>query len=457
MTWKRVAAVLAVGAALTLTAATAAADTGAIFVDDDREDCPQAEAQSIQQGVLLADPGDTVHVCPGSYEETVQVDRPVRLDGAGPDPHVRVGDPESEAVVTPSGGFGFILRAPGVVLDGFTVRSANVGVRTDRASVGFRIQKNLFVLNVTGLELASSGGALSVVRENAFRSNRRFAIFNNLRSGPVRDTQITVNDFDRDETAISALGDVSGTVIDNNTFFGHRLGGIVLTGTTNVVTHNRLENVTRPIRVSGFQRNVVSYNDVRNSRLPGIEFLGGASAVVEYNHVFRTNGDGISLQAFIRGTVRGNHLEENGRNGLHFWNDSRSNLVEVNKGFANAQDGIRFDERSALNRIENNLFDENLEHDCHDDTLGPLPGGTRNFWGHNLGDTANRPEICQPTGRPAAAAPPEPFAALSAEWEPPCMPYTAARETEVSSEAWDGVEGVCSPTMEELGPPPEDG
>jgi hypothetical protein len=453
---KRIVAVAAVLAGL-IVASPAVAATWVVDAANPEVECQNADSPTIEGAVALAAPGDTVIVCPGSYAETVGVDKPLTLNGAGPDPHIRSADPTQEAVVDPDAALGFVLAAPEILLEGFTIRAASIGVRTERFASGYVIRKNLFTSNTTGLQLASDGTEPTVVRENSFRANRRFAIFNNVPSGALLNTRIEVNEFDNDESAISLSGQVVDVEIENNGFFGHRLSGVLVNGARIEIAHNAFESVTQPIRVVGFQANRVAYNDVRRGRLTGIAFFGGLSGFVEHNHVVQATADGIGLQNYIRGIVRGNHVEANGRHGVHLFNTTRNSFIEVNKSVANGFDGIRVDETSALNRINNNLSDANGEHDCHDETVGPLTGGTRNFWEHNLGDTANRPEICKPTGQPggepALLPPPIATAVIDA---PPCMSFSQARETEVDSSAWNEAPWVCDPTSEELGPAPEE-
>lgn len=279
---------------------------------------------------------------------------------------------------------------------------------------------------------------------------------NNVPSGALENTRIELNEFDRDDNAISLSGQVVDVSIGNNSFVGHRLTGVFVNGARIEVSRNAFESVTQSIRVVGFQPNRVAYNDVLLGRVNGIAFLGGRFAAVAHNHVVQTTGDGIALQGFINGDVRGNQVEASGRHGLHLFNGTRNSMIEVNRSRANGADGIRVDETSAVNRINNNQFDANGEHDCHDDTVGPLPGGTRYCWEHNLGDTANRPEICKPTGQPEGEPALLPPTAMTFLAEPPCMPFSQARETQIESSGWDKAPWICDPTPDELGPAPEE-
>jgi parallel beta-helix repeat protein len=163
-----------------------------LFVDDDRQQYPQARYTSIQAAVKHARPGDTVQVFPGFYREVVTVDKAgVRLLGDQVNYLDRTGDPTKEAVVTastPTGKpspLGIInLRADGVVLQGFTIQgnTNGPGVFTDPASSGYHIEGNLLWNNNPvgepvpnapsgGLHLNSSGVTQTVVRGNAIKNH----------------------------------------------------------------------------------------------------------------------------------------------------------------------------------------------------------------------------------------------------------------------------------------------
>jgi hypothetical protein len=69
--------------------------------------------------------------------------------------------------------------------------------------------------------------------------------------------------------------------------------------------------------------------------------------------------------------------------------------VQGNESTRNGRDGLRADSLSAGNRIEGNKALGNVEHDSHDDSVGPNPPAlTANFWIGNEGWTQNRPGLC---------------------------------------------------------------
>ena len=71
-------------------------DDGAIgiLVDNDRAQCPSAQFTSIQAAVTAAQAGAVISVCPGTYPETVRINKPLTIRG------IRVGN-ENLVVINP--------------------------------------------------------------------------------------------------------------------------------------------------------------------------------------------------------------------------------------------------------------------------------------------------------------------------------------------------------------------
>ena len=79
---------------LALTCSSSAlADT--LLVDEDTTECPDAGFTSIQAAVDAAASGDVVQVCPGTYDEQVEIAKPLTLVGVKR-------DGKNAAVVQPS-------------------------------------------------------------------------------------------------------------------------------------------------------------------------------------------------------------------------------------------------------------------------------------------------------------------------------------------------------------------
>jgi hypothetical protein len=156
--------------------------------------CPnpgECDFTRIQAAVNASDPGDTVDVEEGRYQETVIVNKPLEINGAqsGSDAREERDGGESK-VGAQNGGFvitddGDPLTPPpnGTVIDGFTIFRAGSsgGASTFDAGIsilfnpdpisGFRIVNNIITDNVFGLQLNSGGAARTIVKRNSFSRN----------------------------------------------------------------------------------------------------------------------------------------------------------------------------------------------------------------------------------------------------------------------------------------------
>ena len=177
-----VAAVMILGATRVFTTPARAAVT--LVVDDDGKataaNCGAVTPTfaTITAAVTAVSPGDTVKVCPGVYNENVDVDKPITLIGAkvGVNGFTRVFSVSSESIIQ-TGSFSLSavsVLAHGVVVDGFTMQQSQVGVYTDPLySSGFVIRNNIIRNNVIGVSLHSDGSSPSLVTRNKILANNK--------------------------------------------------------------------------------------------------------------------------------------------------------------------------------------------------------------------------------------------------------------------------------------------
>jgi parallel beta-helix repeat protein len=416
---------LGVAAAVVALAAPSAAQAVEFRVDDDRAQCPTAEFTSINQAILAAAPGDTIRVCPGTYPEYVLVTKPIELRGAKSGNAAapsrsedEVPDPTKESVVVNGGQGGFDVIASGVVIDGFTIqgnpgaasypnagiylrtgsdreildnviRDNGLGTYAEGAQSNLTIQRNAYLDNrrepnpsfIPAGGIFAAGGQLNEteIQDNLFSGNAQFAI--NIGDGSAGGLEITHNEAE-DESTFLVIGRTTNTLVAYNRVEDLRASGILAFGST-----------------VGMR---VEHNDFRagetNSNGSAIRFTSsfGAGAndapIIEHNKAFGFSLDGVSLNRTTGATVRHNQLDLN-RHGVRL-QDADGSTITNNDARRNRGDGLRAEQQSTGNTLRHNIVLDNLEHDCHDDTVGPGTAGTANFWIDNKGRTENRPGLC---------------------------------------------------------------
>jgi parallel beta-helix repeat protein len=152
-----------------------------LVVDRDGVECANAGFTSIHAAVDAAQPGDLIRVCPDLYAESVVVDKPLTLKG---DPDAvealdcfqpTLGELDQQAIVDPAGdGFsiGVRLAADDVVVEGFVVQGASVGIDASDRYSSYRIHHNLIRSNTLfAVDFGSEGTWVSRVDHNCIRDN----------------------------------------------------------------------------------------------------------------------------------------------------------------------------------------------------------------------------------------------------------------------------------------------
>ena len=131
------------------------AGASAAIVDNGPVECPNRTSTTIQDAVTNAQPGETVVICPGLYEETVTIDKALTLKGAGAD-LVRI---------QPSAGFtGTVISATGgepVAIAGVTIAGGQAPITR---AVSFTDATGAITNSrLTALSDGSPGGGAGIV------------------------------------------------------------------------------------------------------------------------------------------------------------------------------------------------------------------------------------------------------------------------------------------------------
>lgn len=421
---------IALGAALCLLAlAPPVSASRSVIVDNDFVECPDADTNSIQEGVELAGAGGKVKVCEGVYFEAVTIES----DDAGV--HL-VGDSADKVILDGSGTLphGFLLSGTTrVTIEKFTVRRYQDGISVVAGSSGNIVIYNSVETNASeGIQLIGAG------------------MGNHLKDNIVRDngTPPASTAFPYPGTGI-LNSETPGTLVDDNVIATNAGHGVVVagagsTGVTvrdNFAFRNGSMNDHDGIRLAdGASLNVVVNNRSERNRHDGVHLLAAHGNVVRDNVIMLNgtdpgpagvnNGCGIDVEnASSNNTVRNNDIEGHDRAGIRLRGSAPStgppttnlvveNDVEENLGYGilledadlntlrsndskkNGNDGLRANAFSAGNTFELNDMADNAAavaaaHDCHDDSGGAGTAGTANLWTENDGKIQNRPGLCK--------------------------------------------------------------
>lgn len=392
-------------------------------------DCPNANYTTIQSAVTASGPGDTVKVCPGTYAEQV------RITGHGHDKLKLESLKPLQAIIkwptgeSPPLALVDFNMADHVTLRGFTIAGPftfpacsperHEGVLVEDA-FDERIEHNHITMianSVAALRGCQEGDAVAIghrigtcsgtvpgsadLKDNLIDEYQKngVQIFNPGSSAKVDHNEIvgpagTVQPHAASNGVVvlcGAAAEIEHNLIRDNRFTGSLAlatsGGVIVADAppdSTEVEHNRIVNNDYGIETDTQNKLEIEHNDVLSSVTDGIILCGDM-----------TQGCGPATGL----VVRSNKVEDNGGNGIVLF-DADSNLLKSNHvedngtGLSDATDGIRLDANSRGNEIRDNHLDDNVTHDCHDDSTGTGTALTANIWKGNHGETENRPGLC---------------------------------------------------------------
>jgi nitrous oxidase accessory protein NosD len=371
-----------------------------------------ADHATIQAAVLAADPGDRIRVCPGTYEETVEVPahkHHLTIEGAkaGIDARRRSprGEGESEVIAKSAGGVVRLL-ADHVVWDGFRIADNRAGrggilggpgMYTSPDASGYVIRNTVFVDNGLGLYLNASGKALTKVRRNRFTAN---------------------NEFEEPNAGYGIYSDQGArcVLIADNRFEDHNGAGIFFADgdqPQHCVTVERNKSIGdrsfATFFASSHVRLVANFVSGRpDDPFPGSAIFIGArnkDVLVKRNHVEATAGNGIDVRDTGGNRVDGlpprnvdvlkNKVRAAGQNGIDVSATGVGEYeVRGNLALHNGEVGIHAGRDTDDAAFARNLARGNRTLDCQDESTGDGTAGTDNTWRGNTGGSDNPPGIC---------------------------------------------------------------
>ncbi len=362
------------------------------------------DSATINGGISLAQPGDTVYVYNGTYNENVVVGKTINLTGEN-----------RNTTIIDSGGSGnvVVVNANWVNITGFTItNSGSLGMGETYGGLKLRtIDNKVYNNNVSSNNgigiyldfsnknnitnnLVNSNGLAGILLWESKQNNIAYndLSFNIGEEGIVlrsssNNNNITNNTANNNGYGIYLSSSFWNTIVDNKASF-NTFQGIYLDGSNfNLIENNSIKSSPggNGLFLHSSMNNNISYNNIINNGYDGIVlyelsnynnvfnntvssnsnrgiYLGGASALSgsKYNYI-ANNTITSNLHGMYFGetcnynTIKNNNISSNNDMGMHLVISSWNNITDNNVS-SNAQEGIYLNSGSNRNNILENTF-----------------------------------------------------------------------------------------------------
>ncbi len=352
-----------------------------LTVDDDKQDCPNAQFTRIQDAVDAATPGAMIKVCRGTYVEQVKI--PAGKDGltlfSVPDLGAVIKAPlvmsSPKAIVQISGAQNVTLRhftitGPG----GGVCDSLEYGVRVDGGGSALITDNHITQIRDLGVSGCQNGVGVLVGRNFDTTIGTATVVHNTIdnyqKGGIVVDGLASANPVGGGLLAPNQSGSSSGTSYAEVGW--NEIDGI---GPTAVIAQNGIQ-VSRGA-IADVHHNVVKDNIYSGSDAADEAILlyqdSQSQTSIDHNDVYHNN-DGIGLYTTSNTDVAHNNSHDNAPyDGLFADTDTANNTIGYNRMYGNA--GL----------------------DCDDISNGQYnpPAFVANPWVNDQGNTEDKPGLCK--------------------------------------------------------------
>ncbi|MER7043866.1 right-handed parallel beta-helix repeat-containing protein [Streptomyces jumonjinensis] len=381
-----------------------------LIVGQNPTTCPGQAFTSIQAAVNAAVSGDTIQVCPGTYNEVVTITTPnLTLIGTTTPPSncdvVVAPDPTTDSIIAFTNvSDGVVnLEADNLSFQGFTVQNggsgpATSGIFTSNLHSGYSITNNLIQNNLIGIYLNTSTPATqSEVAHNCIRQNNLGtpAAGDGIYSDQgLHNVLIDNNALFQNDNNGMLITKADPFTVDNvniNNNVSHQEGAFlgIFSSTNSLVTDNTIvDDVRQAIAIADENTGLQVLRNTIQGGGRGIYAvstfappLTSSQVTISDNNISNTSGDGISVaqESLTASTISNNSVTNAGRDGV-FIDD-----VSGNGG----------------NQVTGNVLQGSANFDCEDLTTGAGTAGTANTWTNNQAQTSNPAGLC-----PAVVQPP---------------------------------------------------
>jgi nitrous oxidase accessory protein len=286
-----------------------------------------ARAGAIAETLSRAAEGDTLRLSPGTYHETVVIDRAISLDGGGV---ATINGGGSGTVVT--------VNAPGAVVTGLTVigsgsshETLDSGIKLTKTASGARASSNRLIGNLYGIDI--HGARDSLVDDNVIEGRQDHRM--NDRGNGIY------------------VWNAPGLVVTNNDIRFGRDGIFVNSSKRNRFTNNRFRDLRFGVHYMYADNSEVSGNISIGNHL-GYAVMFSTRVRVANNISLHDRDHGIMLNYANRSEITGNFVR-NVKGKCSFIYNSNKNQFSGN-WFQGCGIGIHFTAGSEDNNILGNTF-----------------------------------------------------------------------------------------------------
>jgi Right handed beta helix region len=356
---------------------------------------PGVVFSTITAAVAAAGSGDTIFICPGTYNEAVSITKTLTLSG----PYAGVSDAKCKArtaqatIIGASGGPALSLAADNVIVDGLRIANTRgTGIWTSSNFSGYSIKNNRIANNWVGVDLYSTSILKTNVSGNCFTDNNNGAPGYGVRSttDALGNAAISGNGFADQRVSAIALGGVGAT------------HDISVNGNTSTDDKNFLTATT----VKSLQVLNNTVGDTDDISVPGSAIvIGGASTkvAVSQNVINSNHTDGV----LVKDTTSSTQVNGNKITSVTFGIDitttavaavkAKNNRIEDVQGTLSATSvGILLGASTSGNRITHNKVLGIADMHCQDLSIGAGTLGTANTWASDIGLVSSPDGICTP-------------------------------------------------------------
>ena len=285
---------------------------------------------TITDAINAANPGDRVVVLPGTYEESIVIDKPLEIIGMGRREEIVVQASNQHTVsfkTTLGRVVNLTLRQIGGSSDWFAVHIAQ----------GRLELKECDISSESSSCVAIQGGADPRVVNNRIHDGRASGVYVFADGrGTLEENEIFGNSL----AGVSIRNGADPTVRKNSIHDCGREGIILQENAAGTIEDNRIyRNNFSGVEIRENSTALLRHNHVYDGKAGGVYVHKNANARLEDNHIFGNELAGVAIKTGANPTLHRNFIHDGKQSGV-FVNDDGQGMIEDNDIFGNAYSGV---------------------------------------------------------------------------------------------------------------------